>query len=298
MKILLVFAFSLFVISSQALWFKGILNPQEADLTVVQGKNKINAESTLWLYRTKGTDLAEGIGFNVSRAEVEKDKENLNFFKKVTYSMNDLDTSLSFIGIDFRLVEGCQFVNKERWLGAEYSFVVRGAEENKNSLYDVTVSYRALSQWWGGMDMAKITKQMEEECLIRNKAVEKVKVAYWDAAVKYYDSKEKFLTQLQSTDNQLKTNIANLEAKLKTAMKNYETAKDNAAKAAKEQKSDESIKYDVRKINFDATRDNIVSIVPNLREKIEIAHFEKTHENFKKDLKSVKCANCEFPDPK
>lgn len=295
MKKFIILVFFLFCLTKAA-WYEGIFNPQEADLTIVQGNSKAVFESKLWLYRTKGTNLAEGIAFNVSREEVQKDKDQLKFIPRVTSKMNDLDSSLPFIGIDFRLVDQCKFNNKKKLLGAEYSFTVRGAEENKNVLFEITVNYRAFSQWWSGMDMAKITQQMGEECLIRNKAVENAKIGYWNAAQKYFESKTNFMQELQSTDNKLTTKIAQLEKNLKDAIKKYENTQENAHKAASENKQDVTITYDVSKIKFDAARDNIVSVVPDIRDRIEVAHFEKNDQEFKLEIKDVKCNNCVFPN--
>lgn len=284
----------LLVASSSAALLEGVWNPTEADVTVAQDKTSFKFDTSVWHYKTRGTLLAEGMAMQLEPAE--KLKDNISFLKSITSQMTEVGSNKVFTGIDFRLVEDCNFIFKDKFLGAEYSFFVRGAEQYNQNKYKLTVSYRAFSGVFGGVDVRELVSGLKTDCLKRNAVVEKSKQAYWNSSKTFFDSKSKFDADVKKLNSNLLDTLLKSENALQKALENYEKVKGNAHAAATKDKADATAKYDLVKAAYDSAKDHLVALVPSVKNAVEKGHLAGKLEEWGKGVEELVCEGCGFDD--
>ena len=284
----------LLVVSSSAALLEGVWNPAEADVTVAQDKSSFTFDTKVWHYKTRGTLIAEGMAMQLESAE--KLKDNISFLKSITSQMTEVGSNKVFTGIDFRLVEDCNFIFKDKFLGAEYSFFVRGAEQYNQNKYKLTVSYRAFSGLFGGVDVRELANGLKTDCLKRNAVVEKTKQAYWNSSKTFFDSRTKFDADVKKLNGDLMNTLLKSEVALQEALANYEKVKAHAHDSATKNKAEATEKYDLVKAAYDSAKNHLVALVPSVKDAVEKAHSAGKLEEWGHGVEELVCEGCGFDD--
>lgn len=290
MKTLLLIA--LLLASSSAALLEGIWNPTEADVTIAQDKSSFKFDTKIWHYRTRGTLIAEGMALQLEPAE--KLKDNIGFLKSITSQMTEIGSNNVFTGIDFRLIEDCNFIFKSKFLGAEYYFFVQGAEQYNQNRYKVTVSYRAFSGVFGGINVRDLVNGLKTDCIKRNAVVEKSKQGYWDSSKTFFNSKAKFDADVKKINGDLMNTLLKSEEALQDALANYEKVKTKAHDIAAKNKAEATAKFDLVKAAYDSAKNHLVAVVPSVKDAVEKSHLAGKVEEWGKGVEELVCKGCGF----
>lgn len=270
--------------------YDGMYNPKNAKITVTDGKKSFEFDSSIWHYRTKGTDYVEGVALLPTAEEIARD--NINFFKSVTVKATEAGKNELFTSVDFRLAKNCEFTDETSTFHYRYSFNVRGTEDYKDKSFKVTVEYGTGSGFFGKLNFGQIMEKLNNDCKARDELIKKAEAAYITAAANYFAEQKKFEENLKKIDSKTAEKVDKAAKELEEASNAVEEAKKAAHEAAKKTKEDATGTYDEAKEKFDQARDHLVGVVRTVKDQVAQAHEANNVKDFKKGIENIECDDC------